>query len=192
MLVERKEYLSAGVHIGMKTCTPYLKQFVYKIREDGLIIFNLKKIDERFGIAGRWLSCFQKPLIVARKESAIQPVKKFAEVIGAKAITGRFPPGTLTNPSFNNFFEPDVVFVTDPMLDAQAIKEAKKKHIPILALANSFNEVNDIDLIIPMNNNAKKSIALALWIIAREILKTNKKIKKEAEFTHSIKDFGGE
>ena len=43
MLVEKTEYLTAGVHIGMKSCTPYMKQFVYKVRDDGLAVFNLQR-----------------------------------------------------------------------------------------------------------------------------------------------------
>ncbi len=176
----------------MRSCTPYLKQFVYKRREDGLVIFNLKKIDERLAIAGRWIAKFKKPLVVARKESAFQPVKRFAEVIGAKAITGRFPPGTLTNPSFSQFMEPDLVIVIDPLIGSQAVKEAKAKRIPILAFCNSFNDPMDIDFVLPVNNNAKKSLALVLWILAREILKARKEIKKDSEFKPTLKDFGGE
>ena len=51
MLVNKTEYLTAGVHIGMKSCTPYMRQFVYKIRDDGLAVFNLQKVDDRIKVA---------------------------------------------------------------------------------------------------------------------------------------------
>ena len=191
MLVEKTEYLTAGVHIGMKTCTPYMKRFVYKIRDDGLAVFNLKKVDERIKTAADFLSAFDNVLVVSRKESAREAVDAFARAIDGKSMTKRFPPGTLTNPSLRGFYEPDVVVVTDPLIDEQAVKEAKKKRIPIVSLCDTFNSAKDVDLIIPVNNNGKKALSLVFWILAREILKSRKKIKKDSDFKLTLKDFGG-
>jgi len=191
MLTEKTDYLTAGVHIGMKSCTKFMRQFVYKIREDGLSVFNIQKVDERTATAANFLAGFDNILMVSRKGNGKQATAKFAEVVGGKAVTGRFPPGTLTNPSFKDFYEPDVVFVVDPLVDRQAVKEAVKKRIPIVALCDTFNEVKNVDYIIPMNNNGRKSIAMILMLIAREILKKRKKIKDDSEFSYDIKDFGG-
>ena len=192
MLVDRTEYLTSGVHIGMKTCTKYMKKFIYKIRDDGLAVFNVQKVDNRIKIASDFLSKFEKIMAVSRKANGIQAVKKFSEVVEGKAVLGRFPPGTLTNPSFKEFYEPDVVVVVDPLIDSQAVNEAKKKRIPVVALCDTFNEISDVDLVIPANNNGKKSLALIFWILAREILKNRKKIKSEKDFNYTIKEFGGE
>jgi len=192
MLVDRTEYLTSGVHIGMKTCTKYMKKFIYKIRDDGLAVFNVQKVDRRVGIASNFLSKFENILAVSRKANGAQAVKKFVEVVGGKAVAGRFPPGTLTNPSFREFYEPDVVVVVDPLIDKQAVTEAKKKRIPVVALCDTFNEVKDVDMVIPANNNGKKSLALIFWILAREILKKRKKIKSNKDFEYTVKEFGGE
>ena len=192
MLVERTEYLTAGVHIGMKTCTKYMRQFIYKIRDDGLAVFNIQKVDERIRVAANFLSRFDKIMVVSRKANGQKAAKKFAEIIGGMAVVGRFPPGTLTNPSFKDFYEPDVVLVVDPLVDRQAVIEAVKKRLPVVALCDTFNEPTDIDLIIPANNNGRKSIALILMILAREILKNRKQISKNEEFKYTLKDFGVE
>jgi len=192
MLAERTDYLSAGVHIGMKACTGYMKQFVYKIRDDGLSVFNLRKVDSRISSTAAFLSRFRNILIVTRKANADEAVDKFAEVIGAKAVSGRFSPGTLTNPSYRDFFEPDVIMVIDPLVDEQAIKEAKKKRIPVIALCDTFNEASDLDLLIPANNNGKKAVAFILLLLAREVLKKRGQIKKDSEFKYKIEDFGAE
>ena len=192
MLVNKTEYLTAGVHIGMKTCTPYMKQFVYKIRDDGLAVFNLQKVDRRIRTAVDFLSRFSKILVVSRKENASQAIRAFADTTGARAITGRFSPGTMTNPSYRGFYEPDVVFVVDPLVDDQVMKEALKRRVPIVALCDTFNISKDIDLCIPVNNNGRKSLALIFWIITREILKKQGRIKKDSEFTSTLKDFGSE
>ncbi len=192
MLVERTDYLSAGVHIGMKSCTRYLKQFVYKVRDDGLAVFNLRKVDARIVTAAAFLSRFENMLIISRKVNAAEAIRKFAQLVECKYITGRFSPGTLTNPSYKDFFEPDVVMVIDPLVDEQAIKEARKKRIPVVTLCDTFNEAADMDLIIPTNNNGKKAIALVLMLLAREMLKKRGKIKKDSDFKYTITDFGAD
>jgi small subunit ribosomal protein S2 len=192
MLVDKNEYLTAGVHIGMKSCTPYMKQFVYKIRDDGLAVFNLQKVDERIKVAGKFLTGFNKMLVVSRKDNAAKAITKFADIVGAKAVAGRFSPGTMTNPLYKEFYEPDVVFVVDPLVDDQVIKEARKKRVPIVALCDTFNIAKDIDLCIPINNNGKKSIALVFWILGREILRARGKIKKNDDYKYDLKEFGSE
>ncbi len=192
MLVNKTEYLTAGVHIGMKSCTPFMRQFVYKIRDDGLAVFNLKKVDERIRIASDFLSGFRKVMVVSRKDSASKAVKGFAEATGNKAVSGRFSPGTLTNPSYRGFYEPDVVLLVDPLIDEQVIKEARKRRIPIVALCDTFNISKDIDLCIPCNNNGRKSVALVMWLLSRELLKKRGDIKKDEEFKPTLKDFGSD
>jgi len=192
MLVDKNAYLTSGIYIGMKTCTPYMKQFVYRTREDGLDMFNLKKIDERLKMAADFLATFKGVLIVSKKEAAGTAIEAFAKATGARGITGRFPPGLLTNPAFEGFYEPDVIVVVDPLIDDQAMKEAKAKRIPIVAMCNTFNMTRDVDFAIPLNNNGKKSLALAFWILAREFMKARGQIKKDSDFKMELKDFGGE
>jgi small subunit ribosomal protein S2 len=191
MLVDKTEYLTAGVHIGMKSCTPSMSQFIYKIRDDGLAVFNLKKVDERIKVAADFLAGYRNMLVVSRKDAAAKAVAKFAESVGGRGIPGRFSPGTLTNPTYRGFYEPDVVLVVDPVVDDQVIGEAKKKRIPVVALCDTFNTTKDVDLAIPVNNNGKKAIALVFWIMAREILKNRGDIKKDADFKESVADFEG-
>jgi small subunit ribosomal protein S2 len=190
MLANKTEYLTAGVHIGMKSCTPYMSQFVYKVRDDGLSVFNLQKVDDRLKIAADFLSRFENIMVVSRKDSAKQAVKAFEKVVGGKAIAGRFSPGTLTNPSYKNFYEPDVIFVVDPLLDEQAVIEAKKKRVPIVAFCDTFNTAKDVDYIVPINNNGKKSLSLAFWVLAREIQKSRGKIKEDNDFKPTLQEFG--
>ncbi|MBI2675003.1 MAG: 30S ribosomal protein S2 [Candidatus Aenigmarchaeota archaeon] len=190
MLADKNTYLTSGIYIGMKSCTPYMKHFVYKIREDGLGMFNLKRIDERIKVAGFFLSKFKNIIVVGRKENSFQAIDAFAKAAGAKAIIGRFPPGMLTNPSFKEFCEPDVVIVADPVIDEQAVKEASAKRIPIVGICNTFNSVKYVDFVIPANNNGKKSLALIFWLLAREVLKNRDEIKEDSDFSLTLKDFG--
>ncbi len=185
LLIPKQEYLSAGIHIGMKSRTKDMKKFIYKVREDGLAVLDLKLLDERIRIAANFLANCEKILVVGRKINAHKPIKKFAEIVGCDYVTGRFMPGTLTNPHYKNFMEPDVVLLTDPLSDHQALDEALDSRIPIVALCDTFNETRNIDLVIPCNNKGKKSLALVYMLLAKEILK--KRGKKE--FKYKLEDF---
>lgn len=157
LLVPVDTYLSAGVHIGTHSCTKYMERFVYRVRPEGLYVLDVRKIDERIRIAARFLARYdpQDIVSVASRPYAFRPVQKFAEVIGAKALVGRIIPGTFTNPHLSSYLEPKVLLVSDPRTDTQAIKEAAKVGIPIVALADTDAKVDFIDLIIPANNKGE-------------------------------------
>lgn len=192
LLMPRQEYLASGIHIGMKQRTADMKEYIYKIREDGLTVLNLRKIDEKIRVAAKLLARQKNILIVTRKAIAFECVKKFGEIIGAKTITGRFMPGTLTNLSYKNFFEADLIFIIDPLLDYQVIREAVGARVPIMAICDTFNETRNIDFIIPANNKGKKSLATLFWLLAREILKERGEIKTASDFKYKIEDFATE
>ena len=187
LLVPREKYLSAGVHIGMTSKTAKMKKFIYKVRPSGLAVLNISALDRRLDQAAGMLTNYKNILVVCYKDIGREPAKKFAEVIGARSIIGRFMPGSLTNPTFKGFFEPDVILLTDQASDTQAIKEATKIRIPIIALSDTFNDTAYIDLILPCNNKGKKSLALVYWILARAVVE-----KRGEEFSAKPEDFGYE
>lgn len=191
-LIPREEYLASGIHIGMKERTKQMKPFVYKIRPDGLAVMNLQIIDERIRTAAKFLARSKKLLVVSRKSVAHDAIDKFVELVGARCIKGRFMPGTLTNPHYEHFYEADVVFIIDPMSDYQALKEATTARVPVVALCDTFNETNDIDLIIPANNKGIRSITLLFWLLAREILKERGELKADKDFKYKTEDFAKE
>ncbi|MCD6478390.1 MAG: 30S ribosomal protein S2 [Candidatus Diapherotrites archaeon] len=190
-LIAAKQYLQAGVHIGAKFKTEGMRRFIFKKRPDKLKVLDISTIDERIRIASRFLATFEpeKMAVISQKEYGQVPAKRFAELIGARVFLGRFIPGTFTNPQTKSFFEPAVVLITDPNIDSQAVKEAAKQHIPVVALCSTDNRTDYIDLIIPCNNKGRKSLALVYWLLAREILKARESIKKDKEFSAKIDEF---
>ena len=184
-----EEFLSAGMHIGMKQQTKDMKKFIYKVRDDGLAVLDLQTIEKRIKLAAKFLARFKRIMVVSRKYVAWKPAEKFAEVVSAKAMTGRFMPGTITNTFFPGYYEPDVLLVTDPMVDSQAIREASKMRIPTVALVDTSNETDSIDLVVPVNNKGRKSLAMVYWLLALEIQKNRKVIKEDNEFKYKLEDF---
>jgi small subunit ribosomal protein S2 len=189
MLISQEIYMANGIHIGMKSTSKNMKKFVFKIRGDGVAVLDLNKTDERIKIAAKFLARKQKILVVGRKLIAHKPIQKFAEIIEGKAMPGRYLPGTLTNPNLEEFYEADVLLVSDPLTDKQAMEDASKARIPIVAFCDSGDETRDVDLIIPANNKGKKAIAFLYWLLAREILKERGKIKKDEDYKYDVKDF---
>ena len=61
--------------------------------------------------------------------------------------------------------------------------------MPVVGLCSTNNELKNIDLIIPVNNKGRKSIALVYWLLTREILKVKGLIKKSSDFKYSEEDF---
>lgn len=190
-LVATDEYLKAGIHIGTKFRTKYMEPFIYKTRPDGLSVLNLQKIDERLRIAASFMSQFasEEILVVSRRENGWKPVKSFEKVTGTKAITGRYPPGILTNPNLKEYMEIKLMIATDAWPDRNAINDALKIGIPIIALCDTNNQANNIDLVVPCNNKGKKSLGLIYWILAREYLRSRDIIKKDSDFKEKLEDF---
>ena len=190
-LVATDEYLKSGIHIGTKFKTRYMEKFIYKTRPDGLSVLNLQKIDERIGVAARFLSKYNPEdiLIVGRRESAWKPIEKFGKITGVKAFTGRYPPGILTNPNLANYMEIKVLLAVDIWPDRNAVMDSMKIGVPVVAICDTNNQSNNIDLVIPANNKGKKSLGLFFWILAREYLKERGIIKKDSDFKEKIEDF---
>ena len=184
-----EEYLSAGVHIGMKQVVKDMKKFVYKVRPDGLAVLNVSLIDERLDTAAKFLTKFDNIVVASRKNVGQKSALKFAEAVGAKSFIGRFLPGTITNPSFPGYSEADVIVITDPVVDKQAVTEAVKMRIPVIGMCDTFNETKNIDLVIPCNNKGKKSIATIYWALAKKLLLARGDIKSEDEFKLTPADF---
>ncbi len=190
-LVDQSEYLEVGIHIGTKTKTPGTKRFVYKVREDGLYLLDLGTIDQKIRTAARMLAKYEPKEIVvtASRIYAISAAQKFAEITGATLMSGRVMPGVFTNPNRGDFTEPSILLVGDTRNERQAVKEASKTNIPIVALCDTDNWVKFVDLIIPCNNKGRRSLAMIYFLLAREFLKEKGLIKADEEFKHSIADF---
>ncbi|NPA74761.1 MAG: 30S ribosomal protein S2 [Euryarchaeota archaeon] len=191
LLIEEDTYLTAGVHIGTQVKNKDMAKFIYKVRNDGLYILDIRKTDERIRMAAKFLARYPpgEILVVAQRQYGQKPSLKFAELIGAKSIVGRFIPGILTNPQLPNYVEPSILFVNDPAADAQAIREAVKSRIPVVALCDANNRTSYVDLVIPTNNKGRRALALIYWLLTREVLKARGDIKSDDEFKYTIDDF---
>ncbi len=188
LLVPLDDYLSNGVHVGLKYKMADMEEFVYKTRQNKLSVFDVRKIDERIRIASEFISRYnpEDVLVVSNRVYGRKSIKKFSQYTGVKAVTSRFISGTLTNPNIQSYMEPKLLIVTDPSSDQQAIKEAASMGIPVIAICDTNTRIRNIDYIIPSNNKGKNSLALIYWILTREVLKRQGKKKFDAEIEEFV------
>lgn len=86
---------------------------------------------------------------------------------------------------------PGAVFVVDPKREKIAVKEARKLGIPVIAIADSNCDPDDIDMIIPGNDDAIRAIRLITskiadacaegHALAEQRLKAEDALRKEQE-----------
>ncbi|QCC60403.1 30S ribosomal protein S2 [Natrinema thermotolerans] len=186
LLIPVEDYLGAGVHIGTQQKTEDMDRFIHRVRTDGLYVLDVSKTDGRIRTAADFLANYdpEQILVTSSRQYGRFPAEKFAEAVGARARTGRFIPGTLTNPKYDGYIEPDVLVVTDPIGDAQAVKEAITVGIPVIAMCDSNNQVSNVDLVVPTNNKGRKALSVVYWLLANEVLD-----RRGAEPSYSLEDF---
>jgi len=182
-LVPLEEYIKAGVHVGTRIKTKDMQKFIAKIKEDGLAIIDINKIDERLKSATRMLSRYSpnEILVVGRRETAKRPIEMLHKYTGILTYPGRYPPGLLTNVSLKTFKDVEIVFITDPILDKNALLDAYESGKIIISLVDTNNTLQYIDFAIPANNKGARSLALIYYIITREYLRNRGVIPRKAE-----------
>ena len=191
LLLDSNEYLKSGIHIGTKFKNKYMANFIYKTRPDGLSVLNLKEIDRRLRLAVNMLSKYQPKdiLVVSRRENGWKGLKKLHQLTGIRVITGRYPPGILTNTNLETFFEPKIIVACDPWTDKNAVQDAAKKGIPVIGLCDTNNQANDIDLVVPCNNKGKKSVGLVFYVVAREFMRAKGLLRGDEEMPAKMEEF---
>jgi small subunit ribosomal protein S2 len=63
--------------------------------------------------------------------------------------------------------KPGLVFVTDMLEDANAVREAKKLGVPVIAIADTNTNPTTVDYPIPANDDAVKGLQLIIdYVVA--------------------------
>src|SRR3989449_3245082 len=191
LLVPEDTYLTSGVHIGTQQKSAEMMGLIYKVRSAGLYVWDIKQPDPRIRPASKSLarSPPAEVLIVAARQYGQKPARMFAKACGFLVIAGRFVPGTMTNPQVDEYVEPEVLLVTDPAADQQALREGLNIGIPVVGLCDANNETRNVDLVVPTNNKGRRALATVYWLLTREVLKERGTIKSDEEFTPTIDDY---
>ena len=181
LLIPFEDYEENAVNIGTQQKSADMKRFIERVREDGLYLLNVNITDARIRSIAAFLNNFDSPriMVVSARQYGQRPARLFSEAIGANSAVGRFIPGSLTNPVIRSYVEPDVLFVTDPAADQQALIEAVNSGLPIVGIVDANNNLRNVDIALPANNKGRRSLAQIYWLLAREVLKLRGKTTDE-------------
>jgi len=186
-----KALLSTGIRVGTQVKTKSMANFVQRTRSDGLHVIAIGKTLARIEVVAKFLSRFEvnRVVVYSSREYAKTPIEKFCEITGFVPLTGRFMPGTFSNTLYPKHIDPEVILITDPAMDLQAVVEASKICIPTVSLCDTDNVTSNIDLVIPANNRGRKALAAVFWLLARSILTNQGQITADNPIKYSIEDF---
>ena len=189
--LSEKALLATGIRIGTTVRTKTMEQYTTRPRPDGLHIIDYSKTLQRIDISGKFIAFVgpQNTVVYTSRDYGKVPVEKFCELTGAIPVTGRFMPGTFTNPLYPGHIDAELVVVADPASDAQAVVEAGKLGIPVVAVCDTDNITDDIDLVIPGNNRGRKALAAIFWLMARSVLTHASLLSTEQQMKYTIDDF---
>ena len=187
----QKKILVTGIRVGTQVKTKFMRQFITKASTDGLYMLDLDMTFERVKTAAKFINRIgaENLIVCSARQYATTPIEKFCGRLNSKMLTGRFMPGTLTNPSLPYYIEPKLVLVSDPQMDEQAVTEAKNAGIPVIGIANTDNITSDLDLIIPANNRGRKALATIYWLLVRQIMIERGEIGENDPVGFEIDDF---
>ena len=194
VMVTEETYMTAGAHIGTRQKTSDMKPFIYKVRHDGLYIIDVTKTDERIQTAAKLIASYNPKhvLAVSVRQYGQKPIRKLSEYTDISVLDGRFRPGILTNPNAKGYLEPELLIVTDPLADQQALREAQNIGIPVIGLCDTNNETKHIDVIIPTNNKGRRALSLVYWLLTQAVLKEQGKIDTFSDFDAEMEEFEAE
>jgi small subunit ribosomal protein S2 len=175
-LLPIEDYLKSSIHLGTRVITPHMRKYVYRRRADGLAVFNTAMLDDELRAAAKYLSQFNPEdiVVVCKREAGWNAVRKFADTLGIKVFTKKYPAGTLTNPNLADFFERDLVFICDPWIDKNALNDSNKIKIKVMSICDTNNFTFGIDHILPGNNKSAKSLGFIFYLLTKMYIEDRK------------------
>ncbi|MBQ9902651.1 MAG: 30S ribosomal protein S2 [Clostridia bacterium] len=87
---------------------------------------------------------------------------------------------------------PGALFVVDPRKEKIAVSEAKKLGIPVVAIVDTNCDPDDIDYVIPGNDDAIRAVKLISSVIANAVLEGRQGEQVEAEAAEAAQEEAAE
>ncbi|MGX7104815.1 30S ribosomal protein S2 [Globicatella sanguinis] len=98
----------------------------------------------------------------------VLPKKEVGEILKEQERLEKFLGGIKDMPRI-----PDVIFIVDPRKERIAVQEAHKLNIPIVAMVDTNCDPDEIDVVIPSNDDAIRAIKLITNAMADAIIESN-------------------
>ena len=184
-VISMKQLLEAGVHFGHQTrrWNPKMAKYIFTER-NGIYIIDLQKtVKKRCGmhyVNARWLGGMLTNFRTIRKRiDRMEQLKKMQEngtfeLLPKKEVAklelemeklDKYLGGVKNMKTL-----PKALFIVDPHKERIAVSEARKLHIPIIAIVDTNCNPDEIDWVIPGNDDAIRAVKLIAGAMADAVL----------------------
>ncbi len=68
---------------------------------------------------------------------------------------------------------PQALFIVDPRKEHNAILEARKLNIPVFGIVDTNCDPDDVDYVIPANDDAIRAVKLVTWVMNNAVIEAN-------------------
>ena len=194
-VVSMKQLLEAGVHFGHQTrrWNPKMAPYIFTER-NGIYIIDLqktvKKLDEAYMFVRDLAAQGESVLFVGTKKQAGDSIKEEAQRAGAYDLLPKKEVSKLQLEieKLEKFLGgikdmkklPGALFIVDPRKERIAVAEAKKLNIPIVAIVDTNCDPDEIDYVIPGNDDAIRAVKLIAGVMADAIIEGRQGADAEA------------
>ena len=187
-VISMKQLLDAGVHFGQQTrrWNPKMAEYIYTER-NGIYIIDLQKsvgkVDEAYKAVLDSAANGGKILFVGTKKQAQDSIKTEAERCGMYYVNERWLGGMLTN--FKTIqtrikrlkaieeMSQDGTFDVLPKKERICIQEAHTLGIPLIGIADTNCDPEELDYVIPGNDDAIRAVKLIVSKMADAVIEAN-------------------
>ncbi len=196
--LKMRELLEAGVHFGHQTkrWNPKMKPYIFGAR-NGIYIIDLQKTVRMFKTAYDFVTGVvaegKSVLFVGTKKQARESIYEEANRCEMFYVHNRWLGGMLDNNlgGIRTMKEvPGAIFIVDSKNEAIAVREGKRLNIPIISIVDTNCDPDEIDYIIPGNDDAIRSIRLITARIAEACIEGRRQMieKQQAEADKEIEE----
>lgn len=81
---------------------------------------------------------------------------------------------------------PDALFIVDPRKEHNAILEARKLNIPVFGIVDTNCDPDDVDYVIPANDDAIRAVKLVTWVMGNAVIEANGGVVEKFEETEDV------
>ena len=184
-VISMKQLLEAGVHFGHQTrrWNPKMAPYIFTER-NGIYIIDLQKsvvkVDEAYKAVADIAAQGGTILFVGTKKQAQDAVQTEAERCGMFYVNERWLGGMLTN--FKTIrsriarlkaietMAADAIFVVDPKKERICVQEAHALGIPLIGIADTNCDPEELDYVIPGNDDAIRAVKLIVAAMADAVI----------------------
>ena len=81
---------------------------------------------------------------------------------------------------------PDALFIVDPRKEHNAILEARKLNIPVFGIVDTNCDPDDVDYVIPANDDAIRAVKLVTYVMGNAIIEANGGVVEKFEEPENV------